>query len=72
MNKLTINPSNRKYYSSEYIKGWEDGAKAQYETRPKGKWIILDGKIVCSECNETHYETNFCPHCGADTRCEVM
>ena len=72
MNKLTMNPNNKRYYSTEYIKGWEDGVKAQYEARPKGEWIILDGKIVCSECNEPHYETSFCPHCGAEMRNEVM
>ena len=37
MNKLTMNPSNRKYYSSEYIKGWEDGVNAQYEARLQGE-----------------------------------
>jgi len=31
MKKLAINPSNKKYYSDDYIKGWEDGVKAQYE-----------------------------------------
>lgn len=72
MNKLTMNPSNKAYYSAGYIKGWEDGVKAQYEARARGEWIILNGKVVCSECNELHYETDFCPHCGADMRNEVM
>lgn len=31
----------------------------------QGRWIIIDGKIVCSECYEPNLETNYCPHCGA-------
>ena len=56
MKRLTMNPNNKRYYSTEYIKGWEDGVKAQYEARLQGEWIVLDGKVVCSECNEPHYE----------------
>ena len=56
MKRLTMNPNNKRYYSIEYIKGWEDGVKAQYEARLQGEWIVLDGKVVCSECNEPHYE----------------
>ena len=31
MSKLTINPNNRKYYSEEFIKGFECGVERQYE-----------------------------------------
>ena len=37
MKRLTINPNNKRYYSTEYIKGWEDGVKAQYEARLQGE-----------------------------------
>ena len=45
--------------------------------RKKGKWISLDdfrGKYntngyKCSECGEqSDYEENYCPNCGADMR----
>lgn len=36
--------------------------------RRRGKWIVQDGKVVCSECFEPHIETHFCPNCGADMR----
>lgn len=30
-----------------------------------GRWIIIDGEVVCSECCEHNLETNYCPNCGA-------
>lgn len=78
MKKLAINQNNKKYYSNEYIKGWEDGVKAQYEatidveTVP-GEWIGLDECSVCGKqaydfiegCIEgVEYLPNFCPNCG--------
>lgn len=71
MNKLVMNPNNKKYYSEEYIKGWENGVKAQYEARPKGEWIESDIGWKCSECNygvKPWNNTDFCPNCGADMR----
>lgn len=45
MKKLAINPNNKRYYSDEYIKGWEDGVKAQYEATI----YALQEWIPCSE-----------------------
>ena len=81
MNKLVMNPNNKRYYSEEYIKGWKDGVKAQYEARPKGDWIDKVQYAVCSNCGAdsgTQYDgvqpvprkTSFCPDCGADMRGE--
>jgi len=36
--------------------------------RKHGEWIIQNGMVVCSECFEPNFETNFCPNCGADMR----
>ena len=83
MNKLTMNPSNRKYYSSEYIKGWEDGVNAKYEARLQGEWIDKGDYAECSNCGAnsgTQFDgvepiplkTNFCHHCGAEMKNEVM
>lgn len=51
MKKLAINPSNKKYYSNEYIKGWEDGVKAQYEATIDAVEVVR-----CKEC--IHYESD--------------
>ena len=45
MNKLAINPNNKKYYSDEYIKGWEDGVKAQYEATKDAVEVVR-----CKDC----------------------
>ena len=45
MKKLAINPNNKRYYSDEYIKGWENGVKAQYEATIDA----VQGWIPCSE-----------------------
>lgn len=82
MNKLVMNPNNKKYYSKEYIKGWENGVKAQYEARPKGEWIDKGTYAECSICGAdsgTQYngvqpvprKTSFCPDCGADMRGDI-
>lgn len=46
MKKLAINPSNKKYYSDDYIKGWEDGVKAQYEATKDAVEVVR-----CKNCN---------------------
>ena len=74
MNKLTMNPNNKRYYSTEYIKGWEDGVKAQYEARLQGEWIDVNGNGSlwrCDQCKDTACcKGNYCPNCGADMRGE--
>lgn len=82
MNKLVMNPNNKKYYSEEYIKGWENGVKAQYEARPKGEWILTElqdedeirnGNYLyeCSNCKHTDLHAKeqkvpYCWYCGAE------
>ena len=45
MKQITINPSNEKYYSDDFIKGFKCGAQRQFEAdisdadRPQGEWI---------------------------------
>lgn len=79
MNKLTINPNNRKYYSKDFIKGFECGVERQYEKDKaeltpivRGKWInrgdMNDGE--CSVCKKLIRATDsanfkYCPNCGA-------
>ena len=77
---IKINSNNRPYYSDDFIKGFECGAKRQLESdkkaRPKGNWVS-EGRIypptngyhgaVCSICGtESEYLTNFCGECGAE------
>lgn len=57
-----MNNDNKRYYSEEYIRGWENGVQAQYkmdiESIPKGEWIKATGMMppefhghhCCSEC----------------------
>ena len=81
MKRLTINPSNKPYYSEDFIKGFEYGTQRQLEAdladRPRGKWIDRHGNKVpmtehsafCSNCGEwSEYLTNYCGHCGADMK----
>lgn len=64
MELIKINSNNRPYYSDDFIKGFECGAKRQFETdkkaRPKGEWIVYEGgwkdldyyppKCKCNQC----------------------
>ena len=42
MKRLTINPSNKPYYSEDFIKGFEYGTQRQLEAdladKPRGEW----------------------------------
>ena len=57
MKKLAINPSNKKYYSDDYIKGWENGVNAQYEATKDAVEVVR-----CRDC------IHWFPHtqCGFD------
>lgn len=77
MEKLKFNPGNKKYYSEEFIKGFECGVERQFNADKEqkiGRWISLDdfrGKynengFMCSECGEhIDFEENYCPNCGS-------
>ena len=63
MKQIAINPNNRKYYSDEFIRGFECGAERQFEAdksdadRPQGKWIDAEiplesgGSMPIQVCN---------------------
>lgn len=60
MKKLEINPNNKRYYSDEYIKGWEDGVKAQYEATKDAVEVVR-----CKDCrhaNECHKSVQYTQH----------
>lgn len=69
MKQIKVNPNNEKYYSSEFIKGFNCGAQRQFEvdmadrkTEPKrGEWLEhewaeeIEGLIISNyECSECH------------------
>ena len=70
---------NNCYFSLDYVKGFNDGVKAQYETDSKerlGQWISqeymseIDSFIYteykCSNCGEiSKKKSNYCPNCGS-------
>ena len=51
MKKLAINPSNKKYYSDDYIKGWENGVNAQYEATKDAVEVVR-----CKDCRHSRIE----------------
>ena len=77
MNKIIINPNNKKYYSDDFIKGFECGVSRQFEEdmkeqEPKlGRWVGVNPMVdtlMCSECGENiiseEFKSNYCPNCG--------
>lgn len=78
MEKLKFNPNNKKYYSEEFIKGFECGVERQYEADMKedtAEWIIHKDTIgvtneilhifECSGCGKCVTEqSRYCPNCG--------
>lgn len=74
MNKLKFNPDNKKYYSEEFVKGFECGVEIQFNADMKentAEWIKQGygigyrctncGKIVMADDSN---ELNFCCNCG--------
>lgn len=72
MNKLKFNPDNAKYYSEEFIKGFECGVERQFnEDNKTGKWIKVAGvknnfSYKCSTCDKNigYIYYKHCPECG--------
>ena len=73
MEKLKFNPSNKKYYSEEFIKGFECGVERQFNADMKentAEWIIENNGgttmwYECSKCGEAgDIWDKFCKHCG--------
>lgn len=71
MEKLKFNPDNKKYYSEEFIKGFECGAERQFNAdmaEKTAEWKLVDayrGIYVCSNCKIRTTNYAFCPNCGA-------
>ncbi len=75
MNVIKFNHSNEKYYSNEFIRGFEVGAVRQFEldsAQKKGEWIDTGSGQECSCCHEIQYgydnHRNYCANCGAEMR----
>ena len=67
MKLITINPNNEKYYSEDFVKGFDCGANRQFEAdladRPQGEWISEESwddcnVYKCSVCGEP-WELNY-------------
>ena len=78
MKQLTINPNNRRFYSKDFIKGFECGTQRQLEAdkadRPQGKWIAVsafdafggDEATWMAHGNPTAF--HYCSECKEQTR----
>jgi len=71
---LQAHEQSKKYFSDDFIEGFNLGAKAQYsrdKEEKTGKWIKHDNELLglTYECSVCHIEgmlhTPFCPICGA-------
>ena len=79
MKLVQVAEQNKKYYTKEFIHGFNTGAKTQLESDKKeawrrGRWEKIElsapsGDYVmfqCSECASLYFETSsYCPNCGA-------
>lgn len=79
MKLVQVAEANKKYYSKDFIHGFNTRAKTQLEADKKemlrlGRWEKIElyapsGDYVmfqCSECASLYYETSsYCPNCGA-------
>ena len=50
MEKLKFNPNNKKYYSEDFIKGFECGVERQYEED------VVSIKEIINEIDELYYD----------------
>ena len=55
-------------FSVGYISGLIKDAPTIEPQRMRGRWVIVDENVCCSECGSPNMEYNFCPNCGADMR----
>ena len=85
MKQIRFNPAHKHLFSEDFITGFNEGAKRQFENdiRPNGKWINsydFQGNHYkrCSECGAyieatffaNDYSVNFCPNCGTEMEIE--
>lgn len=81
MRLIRVSPNNEIYYSEDFVKGFNCGAKRQLEADkasiPKGHWILkhiettpqfVEEWFYCSECGkrQIYGMPSYCPNCGAD------
>ena len=71
MKLLQVTEQNKPYYSADYTKGFNDGAKTQYEADKKeaerwGRWKqVGDDAYKCSACGEISCcKSLYCGDCG--------
>lgn len=76
MEKLKFNPNNKKYFSDDFIKGFECGTERQFNADTEDKtaeWIKNNYREhYCSKCgisalnDDDCFEklSDFCPFCG--------
>lgn len=78
MKLLQVAEQNKKYYTKDFILGFNTGAKAQLEAdkrdaERRGMWVDIEPAphnllyATCSVCGErqTIEVANYCPMCGA-------
>lgn len=75
MKLVQVAEENKRYYTKEFIHGFNTGAKTQLEADKKeaerrGRWIMLqkyNNEYRCSVCGEItkRDRTPFCGWCGA-------
>lgn len=79
MKLVQVAEQNKKYYTKDFIHGFNTGAKTQYEADKKeaerrGRWKFnIDDKgwswdkpYMCDQCGEWVEKVfKFCPNCGA-------
>ncbi len=78
MKLVQVAEQNKPYYSADYTKGFNDGAKRQYAADvaevKHGRWTFdIDDRgwswnkpYTCDQCGEwVEKKFNFCPNCGA-------
>lgn len=79
MKLAQVAEQNKKYYTKEFIHGFNTGAKTQLEAdkreaERRGRWEKIElsapsgGYVMfqCSECASLYYEpSSYCPNCGA-------
>lgn len=78
MKLVQVAEQNKRYYTKEFIHGFNTGAKTQYEADSKerlGRWEMkedpygfFDTIPVCSACGCTpkyRVKSAYCPNCGA-------
>lgn len=75
MKLVQVSEQNKKYYTNDFIHGFNTGSKAQLEAdkreaERRGKWIlnqdIAEPLFKCSSCGTAQGRVSrYCPECGA-------